>query len=138
MNSKAFLKWGGIILVVIGILGFIGVVGPTAERSIFGAPWYFDNAENWAHLVLGVVALILAYAAGANVQRPIVMLLGIIGVVIGLYSLFAPITAGRAFLGAQLQNPLDSLLHIVVGLWALMAFRKKGGPMMATPGPSMP
>ena len=59
MNPKQFLVIGGIILLLVGILGFVGILGPTASDSIFGATWYFDNAENWAHAVLGIVALLL-------------------------------------------------------------------------------
>ena len=45
-----------------GVLGFVGLIGPTGQASLFGENWWFDNGENWAHLVLGVVALIAAYA----------------------------------------------------------------------------
>ncbi len=131
MNPKQFLLIGGVVLVAVGLLGF-GVIGPTAERSIFGSAWWFDNAENWAHLVLGIVALIAAFVLGANLQRPLVMLLGIVGVLVGLYSLFGY----ASFLGANLENPADSLLHLVVGVWALWAsWRKESSPaMMAAPG----
>ena len=132
MNPKQFLLIGGVVLVAVGLLGF-GVIGPTAERSIFGSAWWFDSAENWAHLVLGIVALIAAFVLGANLQRPLVMLLGIIGVLVGLYSLFGY----ASFLGANLENPADSLLHLVVGVWALWAsWRKESQPAMmaGTPG----
>ncbi len=123
MNPKKFLMVGGIVLIVVGILGF-GLIGPTADKSWFGAAWYFDSGENWAHLVLGIVAVIAAYALPASGQKTLVMILGVIGVLIGLYSLFGPVTAGKSFLGSMLQNPADSLLHIIVGAWALMASKK--------------
>ena len=130
MNPKQFLQIGGVVLVLVGILGFVGVIGPTAESSLFGGAWWFDNAENWAHLVLGVVALIAAYALGANLQRPLVMVLGVVGVLVGLYSLF-----GYAnFLGANLENPADSLLHLVVGAWALLASWRKSSSPVASGG----
>lgn len=128
MNPKQFLLIGGIVLVLVGILGFVGVLGPTTDASIFGSAWWFDNAENWAHLVLGIVALILAYATGPSLQRPVVMLLGVIGVLVGLYSFFGY----SMLLGANLENPLDSLLHLVVGIWALAASWK--GSSMAMGG----
>ncbi len=128
MNPKQFLLIGGIVLVLVGILGSVGVLGPTTDASIFGAAWWFDSAENWAHLVLGIVALILAYAAGSAVQRPVVMLLGIIGVLVGLYSFFGY----QMLLGANLENPLDSILHLAVGIWALAASWKR--PAMAMGG----
>lgn len=131
MEPKQFLTWGGIILVLVGILGFAGVIGPTGDKSIFGEGWYFDNGENWAHLIFGIVALIAAFVIPASAQKPLVMILGIIGVLIGLYSLFGPVTEGSSFLGAQLQNPADTLLHLVVGVWALWASmaKKKTAPM---------
>lgn len=126
MNPKQFLQIGGVVLVLVGILGFVGVIGPMAEQSIFGAAWWFDNGENWAHLVLGIVGLIAAYTIGANAQRGLVIVLGVVGVLVGLYSLL-----GYAnFLGANLENPADSLLHLVVGAWALWAAWRKQ-PMMA-------
>ncbi len=116
---------GGIILVLVGVLGFVGVLGPTTDSSIFGSAWWFDSAENWAHLVLGIVALVLAYATGPSLQRPVVMLLGIVSVLVGLYSFFGY----SMLLGANLENPLDSLLHLAVGIWALLASWKR--PAMA-------
>jgi hypothetical protein len=131
MNPKQFLQIGGIILVVVGLLGFFGVIGPTAEQSIFGAGWWFDNAENWAHLVLGVVALILVYTAQAAVQKSIVVILGVVGVLVGLYSFFI----GESFLGANLENPADSVLHLVIGIWALAAgLKKQGAPVTMVTG----
>ena len=121
MNSKQFLQIGGVVLILVGILGFVGVIGPTAESSIFGSAWWFDNAENWAHLVIGIVGFIAAYALGAGLQRPLVMLLGIVGVLVGLASFFGY----TMLLGANLENPADSLLHLLVGLWALWASWKK-------------
>lgn len=125
-------------MVAVAILGFIGIIGPTSESSIFGGAWYFDNAENWAHLVLGVAGLVAAYVLPSMYQKWLVLLLGVVGVVVGLYSLFSPITAGNNLLGAQLQNPLDTILHLAVGGWALWASMRKEGSPMATPsGPAM-
>lgn len=120
MNPKQFLQIGGVVLIVIAILGWIGLIGPTAEQSIFKSVWWFDNAENWAHLILGVVALVAAYQLPASTQKPLVMVLGVVGVLVGLYSLFG----SRGLGGANLQNPLDTLLHIGVGAWALWASMK--------------
>lgn len=118
MNPKNFLLWGGMVLVLVALLGFFGVIGPDSGDSVFGESWYFDNAENWAHLVIGVVALLLL-AASASVQKPVVMIVGIIALLVGLYSLFAE----GDFLGANLENPADTILHIVVGLWAILSAR---------------
>lgn len=125
---------GGVVLVLLGILGFVNVIGPTSEVSIFGSAWWFDNAENWAHLILGIVALLAAFALPGTAQKPLVMILGIVGVLVGLYSLFI----SESFLGANLENPLDTILHLVVGVWALWASMRKGGAPMASMGGGTP
>ncbi len=126
MNPKSFLKIGGIVLVLVAILGFVGVIGPTADKSLFGASWWFDNAENWAHLVLGVVALLAAFFLPAASQKPLTMLVGIVAVLFGIYSIFSPM-----IFGANLENPADTILHLVIGAWALWSSMGKKGMMKA-------
>lgn len=133
-SPKGFLQVGGVVLVVVALLGFFGLIGPTPESSLFGAAWYFDNGENWAHLVLGAVALIAAYALkDANQLKWLVAILGIVGILFGVYSLFGAVTEGVTFMGAALQNPMDTILHLVVGAWALTAAFKKESGMMGMP-----
>lgn len=117
MNPKQFLQIGGAVLVLVGILGFVGILGPTADKSVFGSAWWFDNGENWAHLVLGVVGLIASVALGEGAQKGLVLLLGIVGLFFGIYSWFV----NTNFWGANLENPADTVLHLVVGVWALVA-----------------
>ena len=123
MNPKQFLLFAGVILVIVGILGFFGIIGPTADKSLFGATWWFDNIENWAHLVVGIVGILGSFILPSGVQKPLVILLGVVVVIVGIYSIFNP-----NLLGANLENPADTALHIVVGLWALVA-GAKGGKM---------
>ncbi|MEK7616063.1 MAG: hypothetical protein AAB420_02555 [Patescibacteria group bacterium] len=128
MTPKNFLLVGGIVLVLVGILGFY-LIGPTAADSIFGTSWWFDSGENWVHLILGVVAVILSFAAPMAIQRPVVMIVGIIAVLIGLYSIFK-----TDFLGANLENPSDTILHIVVGIWAILSLKGKSLEMNSMGG----
>ena len=114
MNPKSFLTLGGIVLVLIGILGFIGVLGPTADASIFGVSWWFDNAENWAHLVVGIAGLLVSMWGNAMIQKWVTVLVGLFALVTTVSGFIAP-----EFLGAMLQNPTDNILHLVVGVWAL-------------------
>ena len=139
MNPKQFLQIGGAVLVLVAVLGFVGVIGPTPERSIFGSAWYFDDGENWAHLILGIVGLIAAFVFPGNIQKPLVMLLGVVGILVGLYSLIGPVTEGKKLLGANLENPADTILHLAVGAWALWASMSKKGMAAgsAMRGPSM-
>lgn len=124
-TPKAFLQLGGAVLVLVAILGYVGVIGPTSEQSIFGGAWFFDNAENVAHLVLGVVALLAAFWLSASLQKPLVIAVGVVAVLVGLWSL----VVSTSLLGANLENPADTLLHLVVGAWALWAGLRSDSPM---------
>ena len=132
-TPNGFLKIGGVVLILVAILGFAHVIGPTADASVFGTAWWFDNGENWAHLVLGVVGLIAAFSFPAGIQKSLVVLLGVVGVLIGLYSIF-----NQSFLGANLENPADTILHLAVGAWALIAAFKKPSMMGSMPSGGMP
>lgn len=133
ISPKGFLQIGGIILVVIAILGFLGVIGPTPESSLFGEYWWFDTAENLAHLILGIVALGVLYGVkDEKTHKTVTMVVGVVGLLVGLYGFVSPI-----LLGAMLQNPMDNILHLVVGAWALWASMKKPA-MMSSPGPATP
>lgn len=123
MNPRQFLLIGGAVLLLVGILGFVGVIGPSAEDSIFGDPWWFDEGENWAHTSLGVVGIIAGFVFPAGLQRGLVILLGLVGVFFGVYNLFT-----EEFLGTNLENPADTLLHFVVGAWALLAGARRPAP----------
>lgn len=117
MNPKQFLLVGGAVLLLVGILGYVGVIGPTPEKSIFGAVWYFDNAENLAHTVLGIAGLAAAFVFPAMWQKWLVILLGVVGLAVAVYGWFV----GSMLYGANLENPADDILHLVVGAWALGA-----------------
>jgi hypothetical protein len=120
-TPKGFLQVGGVVLALVGILGFIGIIGPTPDRSLFGSLWWFDNPENWAHLVLGVVALLAAsLLKDAGMQKNLVILVGVIALLVAVYNLFS-----TTLLGANLESPMDLVLHLIVGVWALKAALKK-------------
>jgi hypothetical protein len=124
-TPKGFLQVGGAVLLLVGILGYVGVIGPTAD-SLFGKFWYFDNAENIAHTVLGIVALGAAFLLkDAGMQKTLVMIVGVLALLVGIYGFISP-----SLLGANLENPADNILHLVVGAWALAASMKKGEGMM--------
>jgi hypothetical protein len=116
MNPRQFLLIGGIVLILVGILGFVGVIGPEASDSIFEDAWWFDNGENWAHTILGAVAVVAAFVLPTTAQRGLVILVGIVGIFFAVYNLFS-----EEFLGTNLENPADTILHLVVGVWALLA-----------------
>ena len=127
MNPKQFLIIGGAVLILVGVLGFAGIIGPTPSASMFGPTWWFDNPENYAHLILGIVGVIAAFVFPASLQKPLVLLLGVLGLFFAVYSGLV----NTQFLGANLENPADTVLHLAVGIWALFAGMQKSAMVMA-------
>ncbi|MBI2415884.1 MAG: hypothetical protein HYV33_04465 [Candidatus Kerfeldbacteria bacterium] len=125
VNPKQFLMIGGVVLILVGILGFVGVIGPTQENSLFGETWWFDNYENWAHTILGIVALVASFALkNAMAQKWLVIVVGVVGLLFGVVNLFLDAAAPNLG-GANLENPTDTVLHLAVGAWALAAAMMK-------------
>jgi len=121
-----FLTVGGVVLLALGVLGFITWnAGVLEENSAF----YLDNGENVAHVALGVVALVAVRVLKAQVSllKWLVVLVGVVALFFGVYGF---VVAGgdspNTFGVANLENPLDNLLHLVGGVWALAsAFMKQ-------------
>src|SRR5579859_5927660 len=102
LSPKGFLIVGGAILLLIGILGYLGIlIGPTPVKSIFGAAWYFDNYENLAHTALGIAGLAAAFIFPMLWQKWLVIILGVVALAAGIYSFTGHIPTGQNFLGAQ-------------------------------------
>src|SRR3989304_5698268 len=99
-TAKGFLQIGGAVLLLVGILGYVGIIGPTAADSIFGDAWWFDNAENLAHTVLGVVGILASFVLPMGLQKTLVLLLGLVGILVAGYNL-----TSTTLLGANLENP---------------------------------
>lgn len=117
MNPKQFLTLGGAVLVLVAVLGFVGIIGPTPDKSLFGEAWWFDTGENVAHLVLGVVALGAAFVADAKSQKLLTQVVAIVALFFGLYG-FVATGPNNAFGLANLENPLDNVLHLAIAAWA--------------------
>jgi hypothetical protein len=122
MNPRQFLQVGGAVLLLVGILGFIGVIGPSADDSIFGDDWWFDNGENWAHTLLGIAGIAASFVLPATLHRPLVLLLGVTALFFAVYNIF-----DENFPGTNLESPLDLLLHLAVGAWAIFAATYRRG-----------
>ena len=113
-NPKIFLIVAGIVFLTLGILGFIGVLGPVPEKSILNSVWYFDSVESGVYIVLGVVCLIAVLLLPKVAQRGLTLLIAAAGFFFGVYSLFLSQVGP-----VQLQSPTDTALLLVIGIWAL-------------------
>lgn len=121
-TPRGFLTYGGIVLLLLGIVGFLNIF----TESAFPAFW-LDTGENVAHTALGIVALAIVFIPGLNTTfapyyRWIVILLGIVALFFAVYGFLVGGNASPNTLGlTNLESPLDDILHLVVGAWALYA-----------------
>jgi len=130
-TPKGFLTYGGAILLVLGLLGFFALNSATQTPA-----FYLDSGENWAHTGLGIIALAIVFIPGLNTifapyYRWIVILLGIVALFFAVYGFYVGSNAAPNTFGiSNLESPLDDILHLVVGAWALYAAWRPQ-PMMA-------
>jgi hypothetical protein len=121
-TPKGFLIYGGAILLLLGIVGYLGIFSQSSVPA-----FYLDSGENIAHTFLGIVALAIVFVPGLNgifapYYRWIVILLGIVALFFAVYGLYVGGNAAPNTFGvANLESPADDILHLVVGAWALWA-----------------
>jgi uncharacterized membrane protein len=131
-TPKGFLTYGGLVLLVLGLLGFVALNDAAASPS-----FYLDTGENVAHTFLGIVALAIVFVPGLNAlfapyYRWIVILLGIVALFFAVYGFYVGGNAAPNTFGvSNLESPLDDILHLVVGVWALYAAWRPQ-PLMAS------
>jgi len=122
LSTKGFLQVGGVVLIIVGLFSYVLPGGVLLPPSVLGG-WQFDGGEGIAHIFLGVVAIAAAYVLPASLHKPLVVVVGIVGLLFGLLGGIAINTGGNAnFYGlANLESPLDNVLHLFVAAWALYA-----------------
>jgi uncharacterized membrane protein HdeD (DUF308 family) len=122
LYPRLFLIYGGAVLLLLGIVGYLGVF---TEPNTPG--FWLDSGENLAHTFLGIVALAAVFVPGLNTAlkpyyRAIVALVGVIALFFAVYGFLSASGAEPNTFGvANLENPADNLLHLVVGIVALVA-----------------
>jgi len=118
LNPTGMLKAGGVVLIVLGLLGFTGITNSFE-------PFFLTAGENIAHVALGVVGLGAGFGTkSADLHRWLVAFIALSGLFTGIYgfTLAAGDEMHRNFFGlANLENPADNVLHLVVGIWAAAA-----------------
>jgi hypothetical protein len=135
-TSTGFLRFGGIVLLLVGVAGLLGIPGLEA--------FALTGGENVAHLALGVVGAGAGFfLANQGLHRLLTItvfatavIFTIVPVVLPSGGAFtAPSTfASPNFFGlANLENPADAVLHLVVAAWAgLVLWMERRAPAMAT------
>lgn len=120
-TPRGFLITGGIVLLVLGIVGFLNIF--TSQT------FYLTTGENVAHVGLGVVALAAVFVPGLNsavapYYRSLTISVGLIALFFGVYGFLLPggnpPTTLNTFGLANLEF-FDNVIHLVVAAWAFAA-----------------
>lgn len=120
----------GVILVLLGLLGFVSnpLVGA-------GAVFLADTMHNVIRIVLGAILLVVAVWSPAGCARWL-KVVGTIVFLLGLIGLFTVPSAGGMLLGIAETNGASNWLHLVAGLVIFIAGMYSNGdePRMPSPG----
>lgn len=107
----------GAVLILVGILGFIPGVTPTAPDGDYGrlfGVFAVDTMHNMVHILTGIVAIacgMMSEAASRNYFR-------IFGIVYGLVAVLG-FVVGKAPLMGMANNIPDAVLHTAIAIVAL-------------------
>lgn len=115
-RPKSFLRLGGGLLLFFGILGLVGILGPTSSQSIFGNYWWFDSLEASVLIISGLAFIIVTLFFTPVWQRYLVILIGFVALAIGIYSF-----VGSSLFEMHLEVPGDLAFYLIIGAWALYA-----------------
>lgn len=109
---KTVAKIFGVVLIMIGILGFVPAFTP--NNHLFGV-FHVDTLHNFIHLGSGITALL----AGFISVRAARLYFQIFGVIYALVALLGLVYMDNDILGILANNMADVLLHIVIAGSAL-------------------
>jgi hypothetical protein len=111
MNARTAAIVLGVILILVGILGFIPNPLVYSENALF----LVNGAHNVVHIVSGIFLLVGAYSALGSAMA--LRILGIVYIIIAILGF----VSGDYILGFVLNNTADNWLHVVLGIVFLAA-----------------
>ena len=97
----------GIVLLVVGVLGFVPDIAP--DEMLFGI-FHVNLAHNAVHLLSGAVALLCGMAS----TRASRLYFRIFGVIYGLVAVLGFVQGEGNLLGLISNNVADTWLHVVI------------------------
>ncbi len=109
MNLKPFALLFGIVLTIMGIIGFIPIFSP---HGLLLGIFAVDPVHNIIHLITGI----LAFLSLSNI-RYMRLYFQVIGVIYAILAVAGLLFTGNFFVTQM--NMADQLLHIVIAIFAL-------------------
>lgn len=108
-------------MVALGVLGMF-LLGPTPEQSLMGEFFWLDDTENYAHLILGIVALATFYLLkDEHLAKWLVALVGMLALVVSVLGFMNSGSPVPNLGVTHMEEISDNILHLVVAVWAFYA-----------------
>jgi hypothetical protein len=124
MNAKSVAMWVGVVVLVVGLVGFVSPLVP--DGKVLGL-FLVDPLHNVVHILTGALAILAARSSEASVRT----YFKVFGVVYALVTVLG-LTTGTGLLGLLPVNAADNVLHLVLALLFLYyGFGGKGGAAKA-------
>ena len=101
--AKTVAKLLGVILLLVGILGFTHVLDP------LGA--HLSPAHNLVHIVSGVIALYFGFAGSLSGAKGFCTIFGLVYLLLGIIGL----AKGNLDIGPLMLGKVDHGIHLIVG-----------------------
>ena len=115
-NTRTFLLWGGILLLLHGTRGLLDpTISAGADLEI-----YFLPAANYTYAFLGVIGILASIWAGSKIQTGLTLLLGLTGFLIATTKFLVLGTPELSYSGLIDVEFIDVLIHLGTGFWALL------------------
>ena len=126
MTAKNVGMVFGVVLVLVGLLGFISnpIVG---DEAVFLA----DAVHNLVHLITGLIFVIVAMKSAESMSS-VLKIFGIIYLLVAILGFLTTSEGVGTVLGLFSTNGADNLLHLLLGIVFLAAGlkgKKEGIPM---------
>ena len=124
MNIKSSALWIGIVILVVGIVGFIPALVP--DGLVLGI-FQVDPFHNIVHVLTGALAIFAAKSSDKAAK----MYFQVFGVVYALVTVLG-FTTGTGLLGLIPVNGADNFLHLAIAaVYLYFGFGTKAGAVKA-------
>lgn len=108
MTIKQYFSTQSLLLIILVVLGFIGVLGPDSQSSIFGQSWWLDYYELALLITMALAGLIITRTTTDGQQRIIAMFWAFLTWLIGTHAFVVQ----APLLNANLESPGDVVLFL--------------------------
>lgn len=120
MTTYHYLKFGGLILVVLAVLGAAGILGPTADQSIFGQGWWMGYSEIVIYGLLGIADMVVAHKASSLIQYRMVLIIGFLSLLMAGHTFIVR----QPVVWAEFQIPGDLTFFLFFAIWGIATSAK--------------